>query len=103
MFVLLSLIVLLAALIPSALAILAALRALSHRRFSPAVWMLLFNALLFPFLPSSNMLHLPGLLRVAISLMAAVVNYGAIENSPRALIYSQFWLLLLVFGDGLVF
>jgi len=101
-FILLSLVILLVALVPATLAIAAGLRAISRRRFGPGVWMLLLNALIFPFLPSSNMLHIPGLLRVAIGLVAAVINYGAFESSPRALRYSQLWLLLLVFGEGLI-
>ena len=102
LFIVLSLIVLLVALIPASMAIIASLRALSRRKYGLGVWLLLLNALIFPFLPSSNVLHLPGLLRVTAGLVAAVLDYGALKSSWQALQYSQLWLLLLVFGEGLI-
>lgn len=100
MFVLLSLVVLLMALLPASAAIVASLRALWKGRLGPGVWILLLNALIFPFLPSSTMLNLPGLVRIMTGLMAAVLIYGALESSRRALLYSPLWLLLLLFGEG---
>ena len=97
---LLTLIVLGMALIPALIAITASLRALWQGRLGPGVWMLLLNALIFPFLPSSTALNLPGLVRITIGLMAAVLTYGALESSRRALLYSQLWLFLLLFGEG---
>lgn len=100
LFVLLSMVVLLIALLPSAAAIIASLRALWQGRFGPGVWMLLLNALIFPFLPASNVLNLPGLVRITIGLVVAAVDFGALESSRRALMYSQLWLFLLAFGEG---
>jgi hypothetical protein len=100
LFVLLSLVVLLIALLPSAAAIIASLRALWQGRYGPGVWMLLLNALIFPFLPASNVLNLPGLVRMTIGLVVAVIDFGALESSRRALMYSQLWLVLLAFGEG---
>jgi hypothetical protein len=66
------------------------------------VWILLINALIFPFLPSSTVLSLPGLVRITIGLVVAVLDFGALESSRRALLYSQLWLFLLAFGQGLL-
>jgi hypothetical protein len=32
----------------------------------------------------------------------AVLDFGALESSRRALLYSQLWLFLLAFGQGLL-
>jgi uncharacterized RDD family membrane protein YckC len=66
------------------------------------VWILLLNALIFPILPSSTVLNMPGLVRITIGLLVAFLDYGAIESSRRALLYSQLWLFLLAFGEGLI-
>ncbi|MHB0967402.1 MAG: hypothetical protein ACYC36_13215, partial [Bellilinea sp.] len=71
-------------------------------RLAPGVWILLLNALLFPFLPTSTVLNLPGLARITIGLMVAALDYGALESSRRALLYSQMWLFWLVFGEGIM-
>ncbi|TDA66246.1 MAG: hypothetical protein D9V45_04725 [Chloroflexi bacterium] len=102
LFVLLSLVVLLMALIPAAAALVASLRSLWKGRLAPGVWILLLNALLFPFLPASTVLNLPGLARITIGLMVAALDYGALESSRRALLYSQMWLFWLVFGEGIM-
>jgi hypothetical protein len=65
-------------------------------------WILLLNSLIFPFLPTSNVLNPPGLIRMVIGLVAAVVDYGALEGSSKALRFSLLWLVLLVFGEGLM-
>ena len=101
-FMLLSIFILLVALIPAMAGLIASLRALWNGQQNLGVWILLFNVIIFPFLPTSNVLNLPGLLRITIGLVVAVLNYGAIESSKRALRYSQLWLILLVFGEGLI-
>ncbi len=102
LFILLTVVVWLTALLPAAAAIVVSLRALWQRRFGLGVWLLLFNGLLFPFLPTSNVLNIPGLLRTTVGLVAGVLDYGALESSRRALFYAQLWLYLLVFGEGLM-
>jgi hypothetical protein len=101
-FILLSIFILLVALIPAMAGLIASLSALWKGQRSLGVWILLFNAIIFPFLPTSNVLNLPGLLRITIGLVVAVLNFGAIQSSRRALLYSQLWLVLLVFGEGLI-
>ncbi len=98
----LAVVVLLMALVPATASIVASLRSLWKGRLGLGVWILLLNALIFPFLPASNVLNLPGLARITTGLVAAVLIYGALESSRRALVYSQLWLLLLLFGEGLM-
>ena len=102
LFVFLTLMVVFMSLLPSALAIFTSVRMLFKGRFGLGVIILLLSAIIFPFLPTSNILNLPGLVRMTIGLMVAWVDFGAIESSKRALLYSQLWLLLLLFGDGLI-
>lgn len=101
-FMLLSIFILLVALIPAMAGLIASLRALWNGHQSLGVWILLFNVIIFPFLPTSNVLNLPGLLRITAGLVVAVLDFGAIGSSKRALRYSQLWLILLVFGEGLI-
>jgi hypothetical protein len=101
-FLLLSIFILLVALIPAMAGLIVSLNALWKGHHNLGVWALLFNAIIFPFLPTSNVLNLPGLLRITIGLVVAVLNYGAIHSSRRALLYSQLWLVLLIFGEGLI-
>ncbi len=102
LFVFLTLMVVCISLLPSAAAIFTSVRMLFKGRFGLGVFILLLNAIIFPFLPTSNILNLPGLVRMTIGLMVACLDFGAIESSKRALIYSQIWLFLLLFGDGLI-
>lgn len=101
-FLLLSVFILFVTLIPAMIGLIVSIRSLIMRHWGLGVWILLFNTVLFPFLPTSNILNLPGLLRITIGLVVAILNYGAIESSKRALRYSQLWLLLLIFGEGLI-
>ena len=101
-FFLLSIFILGVALIPAVIGLAISLIALIKGKRSLGVWILLFNVLIFPFLPASNVLNLPGLLRITIGMVVAFIDYGAIESSPRVLRYSLLWLFLLVFGDGLI-
>ena len=95
-------IVVLIALLPAAISIFVSARKLFRGYFGFGVFILLINALLFPFLPTSNLLNMAGLVRTTIGLMIAVLDYGALEQSKRALNYAQLWLLLLLFGEGLI-
>jgi hypothetical protein len=101
-FVLFSIFVLLVALIPATAAIVTGVKALFNHRWGLGVWILLLNGLIFPFLPTSNILNPPGLVRMTIGLVAAVLDYGAFESSKRALRLSLLWLFLLAFGEGLI-
>ncbi len=102
LFILLTVVIWLTALLPALAAIIVSLRALWNRQMGLGVWILLINALIFPFLPASNVLNLPGLLRTTVGLVAAVLDFGAIQSSRRALFYAQLWLFLLAFGEGLI-
>lgn len=101
-FLLLSIFVLLVALIPATVGVFISLKAILKGNYGFGVWILLLNAIIFPFLPTSNVLNLPGLIRITIGLVIGFLNFGAIETSHRALRYSQLWLLLLVFGEGII-
>ena len=101
-FILFSIFVLLVALIPATAGIIASVKKLWQGRRSAGVFILLLNSLIFPFLPTSNVLNPPGLIRVVIGLTAAVLDYGALEGSRTALWFSLLWLFLLAFGEGLV-
>ncbi len=101
-FILFSVFVLLVALLPATAAIITGLRNLWKHRWGAGVWILLLNGLIFPFLPTSNVLNPPGLIRVVIGLVAAVLDFGAMESSKNALRFSLLWLFLLAFGEGLV-
>ncbi len=101
-FVLFSVFVLLVALIPATAGIITGIKNIWQRKWGMGVWILVLNALIFPFLPTSNVLNPPGLVRVVIGLVAAVLDYGALEGSKTALRLSLLWLFLLAFGEGLV-
>jgi hypothetical protein len=101
-FILFSIFVLLVALIPATAGIVTGIKRMWQGRRSAGVFILLLNSLIFPFLPTSNVLNPPGLIRVVIGLTAAVLDYGALEGSGKALRFSLLWLFLLVFGEGLL-
>lgn len=101
-FVFFSIFVLAVALVPATAGIVSGARNLFLRRWGAGTWILLLNSVIFPFLPTSNVLNPPGLIRMVIGLVAAVVDYGALEGSSKALRFSLLWLVLLVFGEGLM-
>jgi hypothetical protein len=102
LFALLSIFVLMVALIPASAAIWTGISNVLHKHYGLGVWLLLSNAAIFPFLPTSNVLNLPGLVRITTGLVVAVLDFGAMESSNRALRFSLLWLILLVFGEGLM-
>jgi len=99
-FIVMSLVVVPLALLPAVLALIAALRALVRGCRAPAVWALLTNALVFPFLPTSNVLDPLGLSRMTAGLVTAVLNFGAQQRARRALNYALLWIVLVVFLFG---
>jgi hypothetical protein len=101
-FVFFSIFVLAVALVPATTGIVSGVRNLFLRRWGAGTWILLLNSLIFPFLPTSNVLNPPGLIRMVIGLVAAVLDYGALEGSSKALRFSLLWLVLLAFGEGLM-
>lgn len=96
-FLLFSLLILPIALIPASVSIIASLRALFHRQCNYGTWSLMVNAMLFPFLPASNVLVQLGMVRTVIGLMVAVLSFGAYNHSKRALNYSLLWVICLIF------
>jgi hypothetical protein len=101
-FILFSIFVLMVALIPATAGIITGIKKIWQHHWGAGVWILLLNSLIFPFLPTSNVLNPPGLVRVVIGLVVAVLDYGALESSRKALRFSLLWLFLLAFGEGLV-
>ena len=100
--ILLILMVILIALLPAAISIFVSARKLLSGHYGLGVFILLINALIFLFLPASNLMNITGLVRTTIGLMIAVLDFGALENSKRALNYAQLWLILVIFGEGLI-
>ena len=67
---------------------------------APAVWALLTNALVFPFLPASNVLDPLGLSRMTAGLVTAVLDFGAQQHVRRVLNYALLWIILIIFLFG---
>jgi len=99
-FIVMSLVVVPLALLPAVLSLIAALRALVCGCRTPAVWALLANALVFPFLPTSNVLDPLGLSRMTAGLVTAVLDFGAQQRVRRALNYALLWIIPIVFLFG---
>jgi hypothetical protein len=97
MFLALSLVVVVPVLLPAGVSIFVSARAFLRGSNNLGVWSLLINAMLFPFLPTSNVMAPAGLFRVAVGLMVGVLHYGSINRSKKALNYSLLWLAALVF------
>jgi hypothetical protein len=85
------------AILPSLLGLGAALRAFFGKDYHPAVFSLMLQGAVFLFLPSSNMLDPLGVSRFIIGLIAALLIFGAYRGSRRVLLYTQVWMLFLVF------
>ena len=96
-FAVMSLIVVPMALLPATISLLAGARDLLRGRNAPSVWALLFNAAVFPFLPTSNVLDPLGLSRTTAGLVTAVLNFGAEQRRRRALNYALLWIFTLPF------
>lgn len=96
-FAMMSLLVVPLALLPAVLSIWASLRALWHKHWNPATLALLANAVVFPFLPTSNVLDPLGLSRVTAGLVVAVLNFGARQRRLRTLNYALLWITTAIF------
>jgi len=96
-FAVMSLLVVPMALAPATLSLLAALRRLFKGPASPTTWVLLLNASVFPFLPTSNVLDPLGLSRITAGLVVAVLDFGAEQRHHRALNYALLWIVTVVF------
>ena len=90
------------AILPALLGLSLSVRCLLKGDFHPAVIALAFQAGVFLFLPSSNILDPLGVSRFVIGLIVALLAFGAYTNSRRVLIYTQFWIISLAFllGDS---
>jgi len=97
-FALIALIVTPMALLPSLVALVAALRDVARRDVHPWVCVLLVNALIIPFTPQSTLREPLGMLRLIVGLVAAVLAWGAYRRSRRALNYSLLWIATLAFA-----
>jgi hypothetical protein len=96
-FLFMSILVLPLAILPALGALGISLRDLWHRHHHPAVYSLLLQSAIFLFLPMSNILDPLGLSRFTIGLIVALLAYGAQRGSRRVLLYTQFWMVTLVF------
>lgn len=96
-FITMSLLVVPLALLPAVLSLIATLRALACGCRTPTAWALLTNAVVFPFLPTSNVLDPLGLSRTTAGLVTAVLDFGAQQRAQRALNYALLWIITIVF------
>jgi hypothetical protein len=81
---------------PSVWGIVATLRRLWARDFSPVVWALAANAAIIPFTPFSTFREPFGMIRFVDGLVLATLLFGARIRSKRVLNYSLFWCAALV-------
>jgi hypothetical protein len=96
-FLFMSILVLPMAILPALAALRMSLRDLWKRYHHPALYSLLLQSAVFLFLPMSNILDPLGLSRFTIGLIVALLAYGAHRGSRRVLLYTQFWMITLVF------
>jgi hypothetical protein len=85
-----------AAVFPSAWGIFESGRRLWRREWALPVWLLLFNAAFIVFTPFSTFRELLGVVRLLTGLVLAVLLFGAWTKAPRILRYSTLWLVLLL-------
>lgn len=82
--------------LPSIWGIVASLKRLWARDFSPVVWALAANAAIIPFTPFSTFREPFGMIRFIDGLVLATILFGAYTRSKRVLNYSLFWIAALV-------
>ncbi len=92
---LLSLFLIPAAVVPTLWALWRGGRDLLARRWHPYLFLLLVNAAIMPFVPSSTYREAFGLLRFLPGLVISMILYAALRRERRALRYSTIW---VVFG-----
>ena len=95
--VLLALVMVPLAVIPTLLSLWASGRDLWRGRWHPFTAMLLANALIMLFLPQSTYREFLAMLRLTTGLMVTTILYGARRRSRRTLNYTLLWLTSLVF------
>ncbi len=100
-FLVVSLVVLPASLLPALAGIGLAVRDLVRRRDHPIVLSLLLNSLVILFLPASTLREPAAVVRLTQGLAAAMIMVGGLRRSRRILTYSMLWIatnVLLVKG-----
>lgn len=85
-----------AAVFPSAWGVFESFRRLWRKEWALPVWLLLFNAAFIIFTPFSTFRELLGMVRLLNGLLLAVLLFGAWSKAPRVLRYSTLWLVLLL-------
>jgi hypothetical protein len=95
-FVVYSLLFLPMVVLPSLWGMVAALKRLWARDFSPLVWALAANAVILPFTPFSTFREPFGMVRFMDGFVLATILFGAHTRSKRVLHYSLFWIAALV-------
>jgi hypothetical protein len=95
--VLLALVMVPLAVIPTLLSLWAAGRELWHGRWQPFTALVFANALVMLFLPQSTYREFLAMLRLTIGLVVATLVFGAQRCSKRTLNYTLLWLASLVF------
>lgn len=103
-FALMSLYVLPLAVLPALLSLIVSGKHLIQDSGSPMTWILLANAAVILFLPTSNILDPLGLARITAGLLVAVLDFAASQRRKRTLNYALLWIATLPFlyQDGLL-
>lgn len=95
--VVLGLLVIPAAVVPSLWALWRTLGDLRREHWGPYTCLLFVNAAVMPFVPFSTYREFLGLLRFIPGLVLMVVLYAAQHKHQRPLVYSTLWIVLLLF------
>jgi len=82
---------------PTLVGLALAIRELWRRSWQPATWALLLTAGMVLFLPTSNILDPLGLSRFIIGLIVGFLLFGVQHSSQRVLLYTQLWVVTLIF------
>jgi hypothetical protein len=102
-FLLISLVVVPMAIIPSLVGIWLSTRRLLTEMGHPLVWSLLLNSAIILFLPTSTFREPVAMMRLSVGLVSSMLLFGGLVKSRRILLYSQLWVLtnvLLLKGTG---
>jgi len=96
-FLVLGILVIPTAVLPSVWALWRTLRDLKHREWSGYACLLFANAAIMPFVPFSTYREFLGILRFIPGLVLTVLLYAAHYKLRRPLVYSTLWIVLLLF------
>ncbi len=99
-FVTMSLLLVPLVILPALAGLFLAVQDLIAGRYHPTALALLFQSTVFLTLPSSNILDPLGVSRFVIGLIAALLAHGAYHRSRRTLLYTQFWIVTVIFLIG---